>query len=175
MEIYICPMCKQENGEHQKYCLNCGTWLLNPTFPAKKKGSMVRKKTGKMGASIVALLLIIGVIWFGLSSNKGTADGKIVFGDVQIGEQFMVTQMEISSITNPSISADFTAKEATTTPLIVSAVFYDENGSRLGTATTSIDYLLSADQTTTIKLDLDGEVNLKNAKNARIEIRQKVN
>ncbi|WP_201319262.1 zinc ribbon domain-containing protein [Paenibacillus sp. EPM92] len=36
MEFYICPICKSKNDEHQKYCTQCGTWLLSDRFPAQK-------------------------------------------------------------------------------------------------------------------------------------------
>jgi RNA polymerase subunit RPABC4/transcription elongation factor Spt4 len=37
---FICPVCKEVNEEHRKYCKQCGTWLLSTTFqatPVKKK------------------------------------------------------------------------------------------------------------------------------------------
>lgn len=166
MDIYICPMCKQENGEHQKYCLNCGTWLLDPNFPAKKKEN-IQTKTTKRGFGIVALLVIIGVIWFGL--KNGASANKIVFGDVQIGDQYTISQLVVN-ISRSSISADFTAHKTTDAPLEIAAVFYDGNGTRLGRASALIGQQLSAGQTTTINLDLDEPANLSAAKNVRIEV-----
>lgn len=166
MDVYICPMCKQENGEHQKYCLNCGTWLLNPTFPAKKKGSSIKKNSKKVGTSIFALVVIAVVLWFGF--GEISSSNKIVFDDVKIGDQFSLSQLVVSK---SSISADFTTVEATTTPLEIAAVFYDRNGTRLGMATTTIQHQLAAGQTTTIQLEAKESIDIKAVKDARIEVK----
>ncbi|CAG7653256.1 hypothetical protein PAESOLCIP111_06728 [Paenibacillus solanacearum] len=36
MDLYICPVCKSKNHEKEKYCTQCGTWLLSDAFPAQK-------------------------------------------------------------------------------------------------------------------------------------------
>ncbi|CAG7651768.1 zinc ribbon domain-containing protein [Paenibacillus allorhizosphaerae] len=36
MYLYVCPVCKSKNEEDQKYCMQCGTWLLSDRFPAQK-------------------------------------------------------------------------------------------------------------------------------------------
>lgn len=36
MDYYACPICKTKNDENQKYCVQCGHWMLSTTHPAQK-------------------------------------------------------------------------------------------------------------------------------------------
>lgn len=170
MDIYICPMCGQENGEHQKYCLNCGTWLLNPTFPAKRK-EQIKKKSSRIGFSgIIILLAIVGAVWyFGGNSAGNPLSNKIVFDRIDVGP-FTFSQLEITSGVKSSIAVDLTVREASSDPIEIAAVFYAKDGTRIGRASTIVTNQLPAGHVTTLNLKLDEPKNLMSARSVRMEI-----
>lgn len=64
-ERYLCPSCKTENMEHQKYCVNCGTWLLSTSFPATKVKKKPRKLTRYIRnffVTVIGVFVLFGII-----------------------------------------------------------------------------------------------------------------
>lgn len=163
--IYICPMCKQENGEHQKYCLNCGTWLVD----AKKKETP-KKTGGRFGIAIIALA-IIGAVWF--FSSNGLVNplvNKLTFEQIDIGP-YSFSQLVITDGEKTSVPVDLTVRENSKDPIEIAAVFYTEDGTRLGRATAVIVDQLPAGYKTTINLKLDEPVSLMAARSVRMEVK----
>lgn len=170
MDIYICPICSQENGEHQKYCLNCGKWLLDPNFPPIKKGSQKRKNRTGIGFVPIILLAVIGAYWY--MANGGTIrlpSDKVIVREYE-NEQFRFSQMEITRGVKTSIPLDLTVRRTSTEPLEIVAVFYDEAGNRIARASTVITYQMPAGYETTLLLQLDEPANLISTRNVRLEV-----
>lgn len=168
MDIYICPMCKQENGEHQKYCLNCGKWLLDPTFPAIKKEKRKKKSRNYFGA-IMLILAAIGAYWF--LSNGGTLAvpvSKMYYDPIE-NEYFRFSQLEITNSSVSSIPVDFEVKKDFDHPIEVVAVFYDGEGNRIARASTIITRKLTSGYETTLVLKLDNPANLMKSRSLRME------
>jgi hypothetical protein len=167
VEMYICPTCGQENGENLKYCVNCGTYLIN----AKKKTA--QKRSANRFGVIIAVLAIIGAAWyFGAGGTiNGVFANKVTFGSVDVGP-YSFSQLVITNGTKTSIPVDMTVREASFDPIEVSAVFYTENGQRIARASTVIVNQMPAGYTTTLSLKLDEPTNLMAARNVRMEVRQ---
>jgi len=166
MNIYICPMCKQENGEHQKYCLNCGTWLVD----AKKKEALKKSAGSRLGIAI-AILAIVGAVW--VFTNHGTTSqfaNKITFEKIDVG-QYTFSQLEITKEIKSSVLIDLTVNEKSTNPIEIAAVFYTEDGTRIGRASTIITNALDAGYKTTLNLKLDEPVSLMATRSVRIEVK----
>lgn len=165
MDIYICPACKAQNVEHQKYCVNCGTWLLSTAYPAKKVGKSASKKRAPQ---IIFPLIILALVLFGLYKWNNSAK----FGDIVFENKYTISQLVVNRplLKGPSATADFIAQTDTEMPLEVAAVFYDGSTNRLGKATALIGTQLSKGQTTTISLQFEGAANLSKMANVRIEV-----
>lgn len=169
MDIYICPMCGQENAEHQKYCLNCGKWLLDPNFPAKKK-ERPKKKIGSIFGSIIFSLAIVGAYWyFTNGGNLNLPVDKVVIDTIE-NEHFRFSQLEINTGTVDDVPVDFLAKIDISNPVEIVAVFYDENGGRIARASTILTQPMPAGFETTLILKLDTPTSLTKARSVRMEV-----
>lgn len=137
-------------------------------FPAKKEGES-QEKIGRGFGGIIAILIIIGAIWYFNGNSNGLLSNKVVFDAIDVGS-FTFTQLEITPGTKSSIPVDLTVREASSDPIEIAAVFYDENGNRIGRASTILTHELPAGYTTTLNLKLDEPVSLMNARTVRIEV-----
>lgn len=80
MPMYICPICKEQNEEHLKYCKECGNWLLNTKFPSlkiKKETSNRSKWLKRIGIVILGIFIIRFVTLLVYAS-----DNKFVLGTI---------------------------------------------------------------------------------------------
>lgn len=169
MDIYICPMCGYENPEHQKYCIQCRKWLLDPNFPSKKKErSKKDDKTNKAIVVVVCVLCFIGIVGHFIGNSDSYVVGKHI-ETINI-HPYTFSQLKITPGIKTSIPVDFTVHEDLVDPLEIVAVFYDKDGNRIGRASTIFARRLSAGQTTTLNLKLDEPVNLMPADSVRMEV-----
>jgi hypothetical protein len=162
-DVYICPTCKAKNVESQKYCINCGAWLLSTAYPAQK----VIKPKSKVPPVIVSIVIIV-LILIGLTNWNKT----VTFTEMTMEDKYKITQLVIDRplFKQPTATADFVALTATEMPLEVSAVFYDGAGTRLGKAISTIGTQLTKDQTTTLTLQFEGPAKLSKISSVRVEV-----
>ncbi|WP_309120998.1 hypothetical protein [Paenibacillus sp.] len=169
---YVCPTCQAKNEEQRSYCDKCGHWLLSTAYPAKRIDTKKRAKKAFGGGSIIALLFIGAVFYFGFVEQGATptfSPGTYSFEKMEIGEQYTISQFVVDP-KRPSATADLTAVNESRDPIEVKAVFYDEADNRVGVASTIITNAIAKGQTTTISLDFEEATGLDKLRQVRIEV-----
>lgn len=181
MVVYFkCPMCGEKNAEAIKYCISCGTWLQNETFPAIRIDTTKRaiKRTSGTIGSLIALAVIAGAVYWGfnrdslptgLSIPVMSQNQNITFGSMDIGEQFTLSQLIVNPRT-PAATADLSVSSDLIDPIEVIAAFYDEAGQRVGVASTMVIKSMTAGQVTTISFEFTEVNDLSKIRQVRIEI-----
>lgn len=172
---YVCPTCQTRNEEHKSYCDKCGAWLLSTAYPAKRIDTKKRAAKNVLGGgSIVALIVIGAVFYFGMTEQGGgiipaVSTGTYSFGEMKIGEQYTITQFVVDP-KRPSATADLTAVSESRDPIEIKAVFYDDDDNRVGLASTIITNSMPAGYTTTISLNFEEATGLDKLSQVRIEV-----
>lgn len=172
MEYYSCHTCGTHNEDYVKYCKRCGAWLVGD---AKKVVVKKNKAIKNIVSTLFFLVVVVGALVFFFkpgSLGSHTSTNEIVFEDIEISNQFKISQFVISdpSSNSPTIAAELHSMIDTKLPLSIQAVFFDGNGNRVGIATTRIGHQLLANSTTTILFDIEDGNELKRTANVRIEI-----
>ena len=126
------------------------------------------------GGSIVALIVIGAVFYFGMTEQGGgiipaVSTGTYSFGEMKIGEQYTITQFVVDP-KRPSATADLTAVSESRDPIEIKAVFYDDDDNRVGLASTIITNSMPAGYTTTISLNFEEATGLDKLSQVRIEV-----
>ena len=104
---YICPVCKTVNGEKEKYCKKCGTWLLDTINPAIPKKSFFQRipgfRSGKLWKKVIAsifygivLLFVIGLVISSINTSSQNPKTATTQEPTETREQFQTACEKIS-------------------------------------------------------------------------------
>lgn len=135
---YICPVCKTTNGDDEKYCKKCGTWLpdtINPAIPKKsffqripgfRSGKWWKKAIASIFYGIV-LLFVIGLIMSSSGTSSQNSKTTVTQDPTETMEQFKATCEKISSDDLARDTEKYVGKRVVLTGEVIQVLEKDNN------------------------------------------------